>query len=110
MNAVELPSFQLKARRPSTEFDLFLESTNHDTWTFRRDGRVQRSIEEVITTRAGLPIVDPAVQLLYMAKSEEPKNQHDFEVAARRSTTCPRSGCDAALAVTHPGHRWLLRL
>ena len=67
--------------RSVLEFDLFLESTSDDTWIFRRDGRVQRSINELTTTRSGIPIVDPAVQLLYMAKSEEPKNQHDFEVA-----------------------------
>jgi hypothetical protein len=97
-------SFQLKASCPSLEFDLFVESASDDSWTFRRDGRVQRAIDEVTTTRSGIRIVDPAVQLLYMAKSKDLKNQHDFEVARptldARSATWLRS----ALALAHPGH------
>jgi hypothetical protein len=107
---VESPSFQLKARCPSLEFDLFLESTSDDIWTFRRDGRVRRSIEEVITRRSGVPIVDPAVQLLYMAKSEEPKNQHDFDVARPMLDDASAEWLRSALALSHPGHPWLAQL
>jgi hypothetical protein len=57
-----------------------LQSSTNNTWIFRREERVQhRSTNS--HDEAGIPILDPAVQLLYMAKSEEPKNQHDFEVA-----------------------------
>jgi hypothetical protein len=107
---IEPPSFQLKARRPSLEFDLFLESTNKDTWTFRRDGRVRRSVDEVTTTCSGVPVVDPAVQLLYMAKSEEPKNQHDFEIARPALDEASVEWLRSALALAHPGHRWLAQL
>jgi len=107
---IESPSFQLRARDPSLEFDLFLESTSEDTWTFRRDGRVRRSIDELITTRSGVPIVDPAVQLLYMAKSEEPKNQHDFEVVCPVLDDASAEWLRSALALAHPGHAWLAQL
>jgi hypothetical protein len=101
------PSFQLKARAPGFEFDLFLESVSEDSWCFRRDDRVQRPIDRIVSTRAGIPIVVPEVQLLYMAKSEEPKNQHDFETV--RSMLDERSSrwLRDALALVHPGHRWL---
>jgi hypothetical protein len=107
---IEPPSFQLKAHARSLEFDLFLESTRRETWVFRRDARVQRPIDELTTTRAGIPIVDPAVQLLYMAKSEEPKNQHDFEVARPMLDDASVEWLRRALASTHPGHPWLTRL
>jgi hypothetical protein len=109
-NRIEPPSFQLKACRALLEFDLFLESTSDDTWIFRRDGRVQRSIDELTTTRSGIPIVDPAVQLLYMAKSEEPKNQHDFEVARPTLGDASAEWLRGALGVVHPGHPWLGQL
>ncbi len=107
---IESPSFQLKARDSSREFDLFLESTSMDTWFFRRDERVHRSIDKVITMRSGVPIVDPAVQLLYMARSEEPKNQHDFEVARPALDDASAEWLRSALAVVHPGHPWLAQL
>lgn len=106
-NHIEPPSFQLKACRRLLEFDLFLESVNDDTWVFRRDGRVQRSIDALTTTRSGIPIVHPAVQLLYMAKSEEPKNQHDFHVVRPTLDDASVEWLRATLAVVHPGHPWL---
>jgi hypothetical protein len=109
-NRIEPPSFQLKARGASLEFDLFLESASNDTWTFRRDGRVQRATDEVTTMRSGVPIVDPAVQLLYMAKSEEPKNQHDFDLARPALDDASAEWLRRALAVAHPGHPWLAQL
>jgi hypothetical protein len=107
---LEPPSFQAKAHGPPLEFDIFLESTSNDTWIFRRDGRVQRSIHEVTIVSSGVPIVDPAVQLLYMAKSEDPKNQHDFEVARPALEPGSSEWLRSALAVAHPGHRWLAQL
>jgi hypothetical protein len=107
---IELPSFQLKARGPALEFDLFLESTSDGNWIFRRDQRVQRSIDGLTTTRFGVPILVPAVQLLYMAKSEEPKNQHDFEVARPALDDASAEWLRRSLAVAHPGHRWLAQL
>ena len=52
----------------------------------------------------------PEVQLLYMAKSSEPKNQHDFEVAAPRLDDAAAAWLTEALCLVSPGHRWLQRL
>lgn len=102
------PSFQLKARSASGEFDIFLETTDDDEWIFRRDRRVHRNLESVrLTTAPGIPVVAPEVHFLYAAKEPGPKNEHDF------STALPLLGHEAArwlsdgLAVVHPGHHWL---
>lgn len=107
-HALEPPAFQLEARSSETTFDVFLETVRDDVWYFRRDARVWRPLAEVVTLGgAGIPVVCPEVQLLYMAKSTEDKNEHDFIV------TRPRLDPDAvrwlarSLAVAHPGHRWL---
>jgi hypothetical protein len=106
--ALEPPAFQLRARSPETTFDVFLETVRDDVWHFRRDDRVCRPLVDIVTLGdTGIPVVCPEVQLLYMAKSTEDKNEHDFVV------TRPRLDRDAArwlarsLAVAHPGHRWL---
>jgi hypothetical protein len=107
---IEPPSFQLQARGADFEFDVFLESTRGRDWIFRRDERVQRPIDELTTTRSGVPIVVPAVQLLYMAKSTDPKNQHDFDVARPTLDDASVEWLRAALAIAHPGHPWRARL
>jgi hypothetical protein len=107
---IAAPSFQLKARGPSLEFDLFLESTSAGNWVFRRDRRIQRPMDELALRRSGVPVVEPAVQLLYMAKSAEPKNQHDFDVARPALDAAAATWLRGALALVHPGHPWLDRL
>jgi hypothetical protein len=103
-----VPSFQAKAQQSSVEFDIFLEDCDDEAWRFRRDPRIQRQISGVLVGSAsGVPVVRPEIQLLYMAKSEEAKNQHDFEKAR------PRLGADAvswlrsALLMTYPEHSWI---
>lgn len=118
-HAVEPPAFQLQARprggRCGFEFDLFTETIEpaHDsqTWRFRRDHRITRPLDEFVTaTSAGVPIVRPEVQLLYMAGSKDPKNQADFEVAAPRLDPSAASWLATSLAMVAPGHPWLARL
>src|SRR5262249_28407272 len=76
---IEPPAFQIKASRDGLEFDLFLESTEDDDWLFRGDHGIRRPLRDLtVVSDSGLPVVVPEVQLLYMAKSSEPKNQLDF--------------------------------
>jgi hypothetical protein len=105
------PSFQAKARSSTIEFDLFMENVEDGTWFFRRDDRIRRSWDDVLTrARSGLPVVAPEVQLLYMAKSTEPKNEHDFEVARCVLTVDAAIWLSECLAVAYPDHRWRLVL
>ena len=108
---IEPPAFQLQARSPSNEFDLFTETADESQWHFRRDGRIVLPFGKIWTlSSSGLPIVRPEVQLLYMSKSVEPKHRHDF------AETTPTLGADArswlagALALAYPGHPWLEQL
>jgi hypothetical protein len=107
---IEAPAFQLKASDAATEFDLFLESSIGDAWVFRRDSSIRRPVAALTAHAFGVPILDPAVQLLYMAKSDEPKNEHDFDVAGDRLDDASAAWLRAALAAAHPGHRWIARL
>src|SRR3954447_11826162 len=73
------PSFQTKAKRLAVEFDVFLEDVEQGAWIFRRDRDVRRPIEDLaIKTSSGVPVVQPEVQLLYMARHGGPKNDHDL--------------------------------
>lgn len=46
-----------------------LEPCSGEEWIYRRDPRVHRPLGEVIQRREGLPCVNPAVQLLWKARS-----------------------------------------
>jgi hypothetical protein len=108
---IHAPAFQLQARSSFGEFDLFTEAVDETRWHFRRDNRITtRSDEVIITTGSGIPIVRPEIQLLYMAKSTEPKNQSDFETARPHLTTEAALWLTNALQITLPGHHWLQQL
>jgi hypothetical protein len=108
---IEPPAFQVQARSASGEFDIFLETTRDDHWRFRRDERIERPMSEFTTlTAAGIPVVRPEVQLLYMAKSNEPKHAHDFSITRPRLDDQATSWLARSLVLTHPGHPWLNQL
>ena len=108
---IHAPAFQLQARSSSGEFDLFTEEIDETRWHFRRDSRITSGSEEVIVPSAsGIPIVRPEIQLLYMAKSTEPKNQRDFETARPHLTPEAALWLTNALQITLPGHHWIQQL
>ena len=108
---IEAPAFQLQARSPSGEFDLFTETLDDTHWYFRRDDRIRRQADNVATrSSVGIPIVRPELQLLYMAKSTAPKNQVDFENARAHLSPDETAWLRDALRLTLPGHRWLRQL
>ena len=105
------PAFQLQVRSSAFEFDLFTENVVEANWHYRRDARVSLPVAAVTTTsRAGIPVVRPEVQLLYMARSTEPKNQQDFAAARRSLTAGATAWLAGALELAHPGHRWIQEL
>ena len=105
---IEAPAFQLQARSSSGQFDIFTETIENARWHFRRDGRIAAASDEVIVpSAAGIPIVRPEIQLLYMAKSTEPKNQRDFEMALPHLSSEAAVWFTNALQLTLPDHHWL---
>jgi hypothetical protein len=108
---VQAPAFQLRARGQGLAFDLFAETVDDETWSFRRDRRITRPLTEVTTPGPdGIPVVAPEIQLLYMAKSSEPKHEHDFHAVLARLPHEARIWLARALVVTHPAHRWITEL
>ena len=105
---IEAPAFQLQARSWSGQFDIFTETLDDAQWHFRRDSRITRRSDHVIMPSAScIPIVRPEIQLLYMAKSTEPKNQRDFEMALPHLSSEAAVWFTNALQLTLPGHHWL---
>lgn len=105
---IDAPAFQLQARSTSGEFDVFTEAVDGTRWHFRRDDRITRAADElVIRTTAGIPIVRPEIQLLYMANSTALKNQRDFELARPHLSPEAATWLKDALQITLPEHRWL---
>ena len=105
---IDPPAFQLQARSSSGEFDLFTEDVDETRWHFRRDARIDMAADDVIAPSAyGIPIVRPEIQLLYMAKSTEPKNEGDFEAARSHLTSAAALWLTNALQIAHPEHHWL---
>jgi len=108
---IEAPAFQLQARSASDEFDIFTETVDDIHWHFRRDDRiVTGSDDAAVLSASGIPIVRPEIQLLYMAKSTDPKNLHDFEMVRPHLAADAAAWLTGALHVTLPGHRWLEQL
>ena len=105
------PAFQLQARSSSGEFDVFTEDIDNGQWCFRRHRRISMEAAGVITeSPAGLPIVRPEIQLLYMAKSTELKNAHDFETARPHLIDAATKWLANALRITLPEHPWIPQL
>jgi hypothetical protein len=108
---IHAPAFQLQARSEQLEFDLFAEDIDDHLWRFRRDHRISSPAGAISTTSgAGIPIVRPEIQLLYMAQSNEDKNEHDFEVARPLLSDGAAAWLAEALRITVPGHRWIAEL
>ena len=108
---IEAPAFQLQARSPTGEFDIFTETADEARWHFRRDDRITMTSDEVIVrSRSGIPVVRPEIQLIYMAKSNDPKNERDFEHARPHLSAEAAMWLTEAIDITLPGHRWLEHL
>jgi hypothetical protein len=108
---VDPSAFQLQARSPAIEFDIFTELADQTTWYFRRDNRVSLPLSGVtVRSASGIPVIRPEIQLLYMAKAMEAKNVQDFDVAGPRLDQDATSWLAAALAITVPDHQWIMAL
>jgi hypothetical protein len=92
-------------------FDVFTETVDDDTWSFRRDHRISRPADDLIVVPPhGVPMVRPPIQLLYMASSKDPKNDADFAISRPRLDAAESVWLADSLATTLPEHRWLADL
>lgn len=111
---LELPIFQVLARREDTlppEFEFFLNEIDHAEWRFRRNPDFRRPAADVIvTSKTGIPIIAPEIQLLYKAKGLRPKDERDFHTLRDMLEPAQRIWLRSALETNHPGHAWISAL
>jgi hypothetical protein len=87
-----------------------LEPVENGLWFYRRDRRVHRPIEEVVYEQDELPCVNPAVQLLWKAKSPLPKDEIDLANVLPLLPSDERGWLRAAIARAHPDSPWRGRI
>jgi hypothetical protein len=87
-----------------------LEPCAGDEWTYRRDGRVHRPLDAVIQHRAGVPCVNPAVQLLWKARDHAPKDEIDLANVLPLLALDERAWLARAITTAHPESPWRERV
>ena len=91
--------------------EFLLNERDGELWTFRRDPSVRCPVRDVIgPSPPGLPVLCPAVVLLYKAKGPRETDELDFSAALGHLAPERREWLRAALERVHPGHPWLARL
>jgi hypothetical protein len=105
---------QTWVREPATglwRLDVFTEPSEGDTWICRRDERIRLPYDELVErTSDGIPFASPEVVLLFKAKSAREKDDADFFAVLPQLGAERRRWLSDALALVHPGHRWLAEL
>jgi hypothetical protein len=105
---------QTWVREPATglwRLDVFREPSDGDTWICRRDARVRLPYARLIERTAdGIPYARPEVVLLFKAKAARPKDDDDLAAVLPALEPERRRWLAEALALIHPGHRWLAQL
>jgi Aminoglycoside-2''-adenylyltransferase len=105
---------QTWVREPDTglwRLDIMREPYDGDLWICRRDERIRLPYDEVIErTSDGIPYGRPEIALLFKAKHARAKDDADLAAALPLLGPERRRWLADALAVVHPGHRWLTSL
>jgi hypothetical protein len=92
------------------EYDVILMDATPTTWTYKRDARISRPLEDILWSVDGIRYLRPEVQLLHKARGLRPKDQVDFEACAPLLDGEARGWLRSALELAHPGHPWLASL
>jgi hypothetical protein len=103
---------EIWARSPDGgRLELLLNEHAGTEWIYRRDPAVRCPLAEVVTrSQAGVPVLCPAVVLLYKSRASRETDEHDFEQLLPALPAPQRRWLREALALAHPGHPWEGRL
>ena len=109
---IDSPAHEIHGQAPDgTRLELLLNDHDADGWIFRRDPAVRCPLPSLmVPTDAGIPVLCPAVVLLYKAKAPRDADEHDFVHLLPALPAPQRRWLRDALARVHPGHAWLARL
>jgi hypothetical protein len=87
------------------------EPWDDDVWVLARDPRIRLSAASLIAhTAERIPYARPDVVLLLKANASRPKDELDFATTLPHLGAGHRAWLRDALALVHPGHRWLAEL
>ena len=104
-------SHQTWVREPETgawRLDVFSEPSEGETWICRRDARIRMPYVRLIERTAdGIPYGRPEVMLLFKAKAARAKDDDDLAAVLPLLEPERQQWLADALALVHPGHRWL---
>jgi aminoglycoside-2''-adenylyltransferase len=92
--------------------DLMLTPVTGETWFYKRDERISRSLDQVIRVGAdGIPYQRPEITLLFKARRRWEKDELDFAAIVPNIDPSDRAWLRDAIALTEPArHPWLVRL
>ena len=112
--ALKIPVHEIHAhsiKNPRLSLEFLLNERSVDEWLYRRDGRVRMPLEQAILRGMhGLPVLCPAIVLLFKAKSRSPKDDVDFQQVRKALNGGHRRWLEASLRICHPEHPWLTQL
>lgn len=84
--------------------------TTTSTWTFKRDSRISRPLDDILWTHDGIDYLRPEVQLLHKANGLRPKDQADFLACLPHLNETDKDWLADARSKAHPDHPWLTQL
>jgi hypothetical protein len=99
------------AHRPAAagwELQIMIQEDDATSWFFRRDDRVHGRVDELSVQVDGIPVLRPALALLFKAKSSRPKDDLDFIRLLPVLSVKERQTLWGWLDLTSPnGHPWM---
>jgi hypothetical protein len=102
------PVHEIHARSPDgARLEFLLNDHDGAEWIYRRHPAVRCPLRELIVrSGAGIPILCPAIVLLYKSKAPRETDEHDFRHLLPALPASRRRWLREALETAHPGHPW----
>lgn len=93
------------------ELELMLDESDAESWVFRRDSRITRSLSNAIRRNPeGIAYLAPEIQLLYKSRAPRPEDQADFDHVVPHLSRDSRTWLKESLMSIDPGHGWISML
>lgn len=102
-----LPVHEIHARSaddPPHTIEFLLNERDDACWIFRRNISIHLPLEHaIVRVSAGLPVLCPAIVLLFKAKAPRPRDEADFQATIHEMDRARRAWLHSVLQVRHPG-------
>lgn len=90
------------------EYDVQLNVVDGQTWRYRRNPDIARSLSDCLWSRDGISYLRPEIQLLYKAKHVREKDTVDFQRCLPLLDEPSRTWLAQSLRLEIPNHPWLI--